>query len=128
MRYGFGMNEPPADLFLRFGDYPDPEARMCWIVGRTRVSWIDNETRVQEKDILVVRTKPHIFPNGLVGLASRSTLFGVDDFVRRELSGAVIWEVDTAGGQYVARQSLGLAVVCSPEGERNFQKHHFQQE
>jgi hypothetical protein len=118
-RKGDHEMKTPPDFFMYGGDSYDKEldvVRACWA----------KETVYSEggKEILIVELAPSIATGPLfrgkkatiVGLASRSTLYRVNEFGPNPVAMAVLWNVKpTKSGTYKPVSSVGLVTLWKSE-------------
>jgi len=108
------MNGKP-DFYIYRGDGPQEildAVRACWRLGVVNLN--------TPQEILLVKIDPPIASDAIsagtradvLGLAGRSTLYGVDDFGDRGSSDAVVWEIaETPEGVFVPTKTIGIVIT-----------------
>ena len=108
------------DFYMYGGDIESKELKVV------RKCWRDGAVYSGDKKILIVRVEPGI-PVGplfrgtrthVIGLASRSTLYGPGEFGPAPVSGAVVWRLEpTQNGAYAPVSSVGLVTIWTEESK-----------
>jgi hypothetical protein len=117
---GWPMNNSSADFYMYGGDIESGELdviRSCRKIGEI--------TSVHGTQMLIVKISPGIATDpafegtheNIVGLTSRSTLYGPGEFGSDAIAGALLWKVERRGSGYKEISSTGLVTLWKSEAD-----------